>query len=642
MDGDCTARLLVDEAGAVTAVVPAGAEVGGRALAPWVGRPLVELFAVESAEQVTALVKRADGVPVPQLVLAFSADGDHHHVWAVAHACATAHGAARLVAVTVGEGTHGTGSGTPPFMLWCADPATRAASADATANHAYGLPPGVRMDYADFLTRVHPDDVTVVLGLEHRATDLGGRSVQSHLRLRGDDGVWRWLLVRAATHRLGGRLVLSGVCVPLAPERAAGDGAHGDVDLVYRASDSLIRTSSRDEVLDLLLHTFPPLLRATQSTVALGDGTRLHMHRVPQPAAGVEAPRLVSLDAPHPVAVTARTGQDWFLTVEQHDALAEETAPLVAAPGTRAWWMLPLPDATGRTVGAWTLGFPDPHRPAPEAQAAIREVTRMAGHALARAGETQPYLDFVEAFRAGTEFERPSGLPPGIEAAVRHRPAHEAADLGGDWYDIFALSGGLVALAVGDVQGHGPEAAPMMSRLRTLLRAYALDYRDPGMVLTRVNDFLDRFPAHIHATCLMAYLDTGTGELVASSAGHPPLLVANPDGVGGSVGSVTVLETPCDTPPLGVVAEQRYASTRLAVPVGGTVALCTDGLLEGPRLDLDEGVTRLARDLAEHVAAPLEDAAGTMFARADETGHRDDATLLLARRPVPVAALTAG
>lgn len=411
-----------------------------------------------------------------------------------------------------------------------------------------------------------------------------------------------------------------------------GEGRHGadpgasgsPAEQVYRASESLIRTSSRDEVLELLLHTFPPLLRATQSTVALGDGTRLHMHRVPDPAPGVEAPRLVPLDAAYPVAVTARTGQDWFLTVEQHEALTGDAQPLVAAPGTRSWWTLPLTDGSGRAVGAWTLGFRDPHRPAPESQAAIREVTRMAGHALARTVETQPYLDFVEAFRAGTSFEQPSGVP-GIESAVRHRPAHEAADLGGDWYDVFALRGGLVVLAVGDVQGHGPEAAPMMSRLHTLLRAYAIDYRDPGMVLTRVNDFLGRFPAPVHATCLLAYLDTGTGEVVVASAGHPPLLVAARHGV-------EAVEHPRDTLPLGVTANQRFISTRLTLPPDGILALCTDGLLEGPELDLDEGISRLARDLEVHRGAPLDDLAATMFARADATGHRDDATLLLARR----------
>ncbi|MCF2532092.1 PP2C family protein-serine/threonine phosphatase [Yinghuangia soli] len=393
---------------------------------------------------------------------------------------------------------------------------------------------------------------------------------------------------------------------------------------VYRASESLVRSTSRDEVLDLLLRTFPRLLRATQSTVALGDGVRLHMHRVPDPAPHVDAPRLVPLDAAHPVAAVARTGREWFLTVEEHDELPGETKPLVAAPGTRAWWMLPLVDDGGRPVGAWTLGFRAPRPPAAETRAAVREVTRMAGHALDRTGATQPYLDFVEAFRAGTSFEHP-GAVPGIESAVRHRPAHEAADLGGDWYDVFALHGDLVVLAVGDVQGHGPEAAPMMSRLRTLLRAYAVDYRDPGMVLTRVNDFLDRFPTPVHATCLLAYLDTGTGEVVAASAGHPPLMVAAAHGV-------EVLEHPGDTLPLGVAGGQRYVSTRFALAPGGILALSTDGLLEGPDIDLDAGIARLARDLSGDVSVPLDDLAGAMFTHADHTGHRDDATLLLARR----------
>ncbi|WP_406297834.1 serine/threonine-protein phosphatase [Embleya sp. NBC_00888] len=234
-----------------------------------------------------------------------------------------------------------------------------------------------------------------------------------------------------------------------------------------------------------------------------------------------------------------------------------------------------------------------------------------------------PYRDFAEAFRAGVTPSHPEPVA-GLELAVRHRPAQDEFGVGGDWYDVFTLDDGQVALVVGDVQGHGAGTAPIMARIRTLLHAYAVVTPDPGRTLALVNDFLDRFPGPAYATCTLAYLDPATGSLRVARAAHPPLLLADPAGT-------PRIEDVEGGLPLGMLADQGYPCTTLTVAPGETLVLVTDGLVEGPQLSLDRGMERLAHRFERSRGLDLEATAERLFGLADLTGHRDDVTLLLAR-----------
>jgi stage II sporulation SpoE-like protein len=237
--------------------------------------------------------------------------------------------------------------------------------------------------------------------------------------------------------------------------------------------------------------------------------------------------------------------------------------------------------------------------------------------------EPPPYRDFAEAFRAGVSPSHPESVA-GLELAVRHRPAQDEFGVGGDWYDVFTLDDGQVALVVGDVQGHGAGTAPIMARIRTLLHAYAVVTPNPGRALAMANDFLDRFPGPAYATCTLAYLDPATGRLSAARAGHPPLLIADPAGTPRLADIAGGL-------PLGMLAHQAYPCTTLTVTTGETLVLVTDGLVEGPQLTLDQGMERLAYRFERSRGLDLEATAERLFGLADLTGHRDDVTLLLAR-----------
>src|SRR4051794_13373734 len=112
----------------------------------------------------------------------------------------------------------------------------------------------------------------------------------------------------------------------------------------------------------------------------------------------------------------------------------------------------------------------------------------------------------------------------GLDVAVRYLPAE--GDLGGDWYDIFPLPSGKVGFVMGDVEGHGLRSAVAMGRLRSALRAYALDHEDPAEVLHRLDRKLGYFEVDISATVLYAVTDPPFDVVTICNAGHPAPLIA--------------------------------------------------------------------------------------------------------------------
>lgn len=214
---------------------------------------------------------------------------------------------------------------------------------------------------------------------------------------------------------------------------------------------------------------------------------------------------------------------------------------------------------------------------------------------------------------------------PGLDLAVRYLPATEGADVGGDWYDAFAVHGGRVALVTGDVAGHSITSAAIMGQVRTLLRAYAIDNPDPSRVLRRTNTALSKVLPETLASVVYAVLDPATGHLTYANAGHPPPILVTADGH---------CEYLVDTSGimLGAAKEAGFVThVRRISP--GTAMLCyTDGLIEDRHRDIAGGLAILA-DALKH-AAPLT--AEAMCATAQSallgTAERADDVCLLAAR----------
>jgi GAF domain-containing protein len=215
-------------------------------------------------------------------------------------------------------------------------------------------------------------------------------------------------------------------------------------------------------------------------------------------------------------------------------------------------------------------------------------------------------------------------VPPGLQVAHRYRPVG-ANMVGGDWYDIVPVSGGRAVLIVGDVMGHGPEAAAVMVQLRTAAHTLADLELPPAAVLRRLDRLAASLPGAPFATCVYAVLDPAESCCLIAEAGHLPPLLTRADG------RTDVLDLPPGLP-LGLGGE-AFQPTQVSLPPGATLALYTDGLVESRRRPLGDGIDALADALSGALspAAPeLDTACAAVTAQLMQHGE-DDITLVLAR-----------
>ncbi|GAA2408381.1 hypothetical protein GCM10010420_40880 [Streptomyces glaucosporus] len=223
----------------------------------------------------------------------------------------------------------------------------------------------------------------------------------------------------------------------------------------------------------------------------------------------------------------------------------------------------------------------------------------------------------------------PQGTPRlnAVDLATRYLPADTRAGVGGDWFDVIPLSGLRVALVVGDVAGHGLQAAATMGRLRTAVRTLADLDLPPEEILAHLDDLVSRTPDDpaMAATCLYAVYDPVSCTCTAAAAGHPRPAVALPDG------TARLLDLPTG-PPLGLGRLRPYASATAELPPGSLLALYTDGLLKQGRA-YDTADTRTGRLLAALLGGDpsLERICDRVTDPLLPGEPRDDVALLLAR-----------
>jgi serine phosphatase RsbU (regulator of sigma subunit)/DNA-binding response OmpR family regulator len=169
----------------------------------------------------------------------------------------------------------------------------------------------------------------------------------------------------------------------------------------------------------------------------------------------------------------------------------------------------------------------------------------------------------------------PETLPslPGIQLTGRYLPAAAGSEVGGDWYDAMLVDGGRIALAIGDVAGHGIGAAAVMGQLRVGMRAYAVQGLVPGAVMTALDRLIqDLSDTHL-ATAIYLVLDPVTCEARFVNAGHLPPLLLRPDGKSEFLKDGVTL-------PLGVLASVEHAEHAVTLEPDSTLLLYTDGLVE--------------------------------------------------------------
>jgi serine/threonine-protein kinase RsbW len=250
--------------------------------------------------------------------------------------------------------------------------------------------------------------------------------------------------------------------------------------------------------------------------------------------------------------------------------------------------------ARGRSLGAVTVRSaagadwkPVITRPA------AREIAARAALALDNALLYERERDVSHTLQLGLL----GGALPSFEHVVvasAYRPGSAALEVGGDWYDAFPLEAGAIALVVGDVVGHGLEAAVAMGQLRGAVSALAQS-SGPALLLERLDAFVETVPSAATATLAYVELDPTSGVLRYACAGHPPPLVVSPDGRSRFLWDGR-------SPPLGSLLGQERGEAEDRLAEGETLVLYTDGLVERRTASIDVGLERLA-DAARRRAA---------------------------------------
>ena len=294
--------------------------------------------------------------------------------------------------------------------------------------------------------------------------------------------------------------------------------------------------------------------------------------------------------------------------------------PILWAKGIQSMMGVPMV-AGGRVIGVLHVGSLTPRQfTGPE----VELLQLAADRAAAAVQSVNARADRLAAIALQRSLV-PAALPvvAGAELAARYIPG--SGGVGGDWYDVFTLPTGELCMVIGDVAGSGLPAAVIMGRMRSALRAYALETRDPAEVLSRLDRKMQHFEADAMATVLYAVIEPGLERMDISLAGHFPPVIARP-------GQPAELASVPAGLMIGIADPAPRPVASLPIPPGALVCFYTDGLIERRGEVIDEGLARLCRAVT---AQPAEAAAATVMRElvGSQTVRDDIALLMLRRQP---------
>ncbi|BBY03095.1 SpoIIE family protein phosphatase [Mycobacterium seoulense] len=214
--------------------------------------------------------------------------------------------------------------------------------------------------------------------------------------------------------------------------------------------------------------------------------------------------------------------------------------------------------------------------------------------------------------------------PPGF--AVRYEPAVPPLEIGGDWYDVLPIGDHRIGIVVGDCVGRGLPAAAVMGQLRSSARALLINGAEPALLLEQLDSAASLIPNAYCTTVFLAILDTESGILQYSNAGHMPAVL-----VGSEPGTTSMLTDAASVPLAVRRAEPRPQASRV-LPPGSTLMLFTDGLVERKHESIDDGIGRAAAVLAETTTLPLDSVADAILGGlAPASGYDDDVAMVIYR-----------
>jgi PAS domain S-box-containing protein len=409
--------------------------------------------------------------------------------------------------------------------------------------------------------------------------------------------------------------------------------------LMAEATSTLIATLDMSELLDRLAGLCVPLLADWVYLTILDEYGGIR-NAVARHRDGREAD-LQEFTALHVMHLPTHSPSRRSISTSQPVLLAELTPEIIAeaitSSGAREAFhrlggssILTVPMvARRRTLGAIALVR------GPGGRAFTRDDVELIEDLAGRAALAMDNVRLYQREHAVADTLQRSLLPVlpevrGIESAAHYVSASSAADVGGDFYDLLELPDGSVGIVVGDVVGHDVAAAATMGHLRGLLRACIWDAEDadPGQVLARVDRLVQGLRVASLATMVYARALRPTTpwlpwRLHVANAGHPPMLLRSPDGPVRVLSEITGML-------VGVDAGTQRDTVVLEVPPGSTLIAYTDGLIERPGADMDQGISELcARVVDAPVGARPRELCDAAVSGALD--HRDDVALIAVR-----------
>ena len=349
---------------------------------------------------------------------------------------------------------------------------------------------------------------------------------------------------------------------------------------IEAVSDAALSRLDERALLDTLLERVKKTLQADTAAVLLLDHSARQL--VAAAASGIEEEVIqgarVALGTGFAGRIAA-TGEPVILTEVNTTTVSN---PLLVERGIQSLLGVPL-FAGGKVIGVLHVGSLSERRFTRE----DRDLLQFAADRAALALHSLMAQDDSLAALALQSSLLPSPPPevPGLELAARYVAG--SGNVGGDWYDVFTLPNRKIGVVVGDVAGSGLQAAVIMGRMRSALRSYVLETEDPADALSRLDRKIQYFEPNAMATVLYGIYDPETGELLVSSAGHPPPVLA----VQGQPGNTLNIRP---DPPIGAADAPLRRSAVALIPPEGLLVCYTDGLVERRDRAIDQGIGLLA------------------------------------------------
>ena len=416
--------------------------------------------------------------------------------------------------------------------------------------------------------------------------------------------------------------------IPFAGDPDAGRLAADRLRDIESLTDAALSRLDEYALLSALVERVKEVLRADTAAVLLLDQSARQL--IATAASGIEEEVRQGVRIPLGTGFAGRVAasrEPVNLTRVDHTTVRN---PLLVDRGIRFLLGVPLL-VGGRVIGVLHVGSLS-GRPFEQQDV---ELLQLAADRAALAVHSLMSQDDTLAAVALQRSLLPTALPavPGLGLAARYVAGSGA--VGGDWYDVFVLPDGKLGVVVGDVAGSGLEAAVIMGRMRSALRAYVLETPDPATALRMLDRKIQYFEPNAMATVLYGLYTPGTGDFTVSSAGHLPPVLAAP---GRQAGLLPLRPDP----PIGTAEDLQRRSASFFIPPGALLCCFTDGLVERRGQVLDQGMDTLAATLGKLVAAVpgattelvAEDAcAEIMRALVGSTAAQDDIAVLVLSRP---------